>query len=111
DFIARVAAVKQRHLDEQPLQKARWEAHVAKCKANPDDDSCDHGRVRMRIPPAPLDDKRPKAPKGDVEWIPGYWSFDDALDDFAWIAGTYIVRAKPAAPEPVAKAPEPVAVP
>ena len=32
-------------------------------------------------------------PDGDVDWIPGYWGWDDDRNDFIWISGTW--RAVP----------------
>jgi len=54
-----------------------------------------------RVPPAPRQETVPRAPRGDVEWLPGYWKFEVEVDDFVWIGGTYVVRAPvPAATQP-----------
>ena len=59
-----------------------------------------------RVPPPPRVEAIPPAPRGEVEWLPGYWSFDASLNDFVWIGGTYVVRAR-VTQTPVAQAPPP----
>ncbi len=49
---------------------------------------------RGRVPPPLKTEAVPEAPDGNVEWLPGYWKFHAELDDFVWIGGTYVVRAK-----------------
>lgn len=47
------------------------------------------GLIVEQAPPEPIDELPPEEmPEGDnVEWIPGYWAFDEDLDDFIWISG------------------------
>lgn len=47
--------------------------------------------VLNREAPAPIEELPPEdKPEGDnVVWIPGYWAFDDELDDFIWISGLW----------------------
>lgn len=42
-------------------------------------------------PPAAIDELPPEIkPEGDdVEWIPGYWYWDDERDDYIWISGVW----------------------
>ncbi|MEZ6055805.1 MAG: hypothetical protein R3C01_03780 [Planctomycetaceae bacterium] len=42
-------------------------------------------------PPADVDELAPEQmPEGDnVQWIPGYWAFDDEANDFLWIGGLW----------------------
>ncbi len=42
-------------------------------------------------PPAPIEEVRPDLrPEGnDVQWISGYWAFDDEKKDFIWISGLW----------------------
>jgi hypothetical protein len=65
-----------------------------------------------RMPPPLKAELRPPSPGGDVDWIAGYWLWSEDLDDFVWIAGTYVVRAPPVvAVVPPAPAPAPIATP
>src|SRR4051812_35037140 len=47
------------------------------------------GPVVPHEPPPPVDEVPPdQKPEGeDVLWIPGYWSWDDAKEDFLWVSG------------------------
>jgi hypothetical protein len=42
-------------------------------------------------PPAPIEELPPdQKPAGDnVQWIPGYWAWDDDRNDFIWISGIW----------------------
>jgi WXXGXW repeat (2 copies) len=42
-------------------------------------------------PPKLIDELAPdQKPDGDnVQWIPGYWAWDDTTADFLWVSGTY----------------------
>ncbi len=53
------------------------------------------GLVAPRIPPALIEELPPALkPEGNnVEWVPGYWAWDDERDDFLWISGVW--RALP----------------
>jgi hypothetical protein len=44
-----------------------------------------------REPPEPIDEVPPGVmPEGDdVEWIPGYWGWDDERRDFIWVSGLW----------------------
>src|SRR5207248_1484844 len=45
--------------------------------------------VVPKEPPEPIDELPPdQKPEGDnVQWIPGYWAWDDQASDFLWISG------------------------
>jgi len=49
------------------------------------------------VPKAPPDDIQEippeQKPEGDVDWIPGYWAWDDDRADFIWLSGVW--RAVP----------------
>lgn len=116
DFARRVAAVEAHRKATQPEVNRRAaesdEQRRVRCEADPKRPECED-RVRGRIPPPPQAEVRPKRPTGDVDWVPGYWSWEDAIEDWSWIAGTYVVRAPPkvavvAPVEPPAAAPPPV---
>src|SRR2546428_243641 len=44
-------------------------------------------------PPVPVPEQPPELkPKGDnVQWIPGYWSWDPERKDFVWVSGFWRV--------------------
>ncbi len=45
-----------------------------------------------KAPPAPAGE-RPSDERPDIRaiWVPGYWAWDPARDDFAWVAGTWSI--------------------
>ncbi|MDR3619634.1 MAG: hypothetical protein P4L85_09805, partial [Paludisphaera borealis] len=49
------------------------------------------GLVIPKSPPAPVEemppDEKPSGP--NVQWMSGYWSWDDARNDFIWISGIW----------------------
>jgi hypothetical protein len=47
--------------------------------------------IVAKEPPKPIDELAPdQKPEGDnVQWIPGYWGWDDETTDFLWVSGTY----------------------
>ncbi len=49
------------------------------------------GVVVPKAPPGPVEEQPPdQKPQGrDVEWIPGYWAWDDERADFLWISGIW----------------------
>ncbi len=51
------------------------------------------GVLVPKIPPAPVEELPPdQKPAGDnVQWIPGYWHFDEERTDFIWISGFWRV--------------------
>ena len=53
------------------------------------------GPMIPRQPPAPVEELPPdQKPEGDnVQWIPGYWAWDDSRNDFLWVSGIW--RAVP----------------
>lgn len=55
----------------------------------------DPGYVISKAPPEAIDELPPEQrPDGaNVDWIPGYWAWDDERGDFLWISGVW--RALP----------------
>lgn len=53
------------------------------------------GILVPKAPPDPIEELPPdQKPEGEnVDWIPGYWAWDEERDDFLWISGTW--RALP----------------
>ena len=49
------------------------------------------GAVIPRRPPDPIEELPPdQKPEGaNVQWIPGYWAWDDARRDYLWISGVW----------------------
>ena len=50
------------------------------------------GVVVPKPPPSTRIEEQPPAQKpqgGDVEWIPGYWAWDDERNDYLWISGIW----------------------
>lgn len=49
------------------------------------------GLVVPKAPPEPIEEMPPdQKPAGEnVEWISGYWSWDESRDDFVWISGVW----------------------
>src|SRR5580765_2073951 len=73
----------------EPL--ARGPIHEA--YATPVDGQPAPGRTIDREPPAPIEEvPADQKPAGDsVIWMPGYFAFDDAKDDFVWVSGFWRV--------------------
>lgn len=51
------------------------------------------GRIVKKAPPAPVEEMpAEQRPAGDdVQWIPGYWAWDEGRDDFIWVSGFWRV--------------------
>jgi hypothetical protein len=66
---------------------ARGPVHEA--YAEPVDYNPEPGPVAEKAPPAAIDEFPPdEKPEGnDVEWIPGYWSWDTEGKDYLWVSG------------------------
>jgi hypothetical protein len=59
--------------------------------AEPIDSVPQPGRVVPKQPPEPIEELPPdQKPAGDnVQWIPGYWAWDDERNDFIWVSGIW----------------------
>jgi len=62
---------------------------VHEAYAAPVDYQPEPGPVADKAPPAPIDELPPdEKPEGqDVEWIPGYWAWDNEAKDYLWVSG------------------------
>ena len=51
------------------------------------------GPVVPKAPPGPIEELPPdQRPEGDnVEWMPGYWQWDDERQDYLWVSGIWRV--------------------
>jgi len=48
------------------------------------------GIVAPKAPPALIEEVPPdQKPEGAVQWIPGYWAWDDERDAYIWVSGTW----------------------
>ena len=48
------------------------------------------GPVIPKAPPPAIEEIPPdQAPQGNMQWIPGYWSWDDERKDYIWISGIW----------------------
>ena len=59
--------------------------------AQPFDVKPEPGKLIPKEPPAPVPEEPPEQkPQADnVQWIPGYWAFDDERSDFLWVSGIW----------------------
>jgi hypothetical protein len=66
---------------------ARGPVHEA--YATPVDLQAGPGAVVGKQPPAPIEELPPdQRPAGDdVQWVPGYWMWDDERNDYIWVSG------------------------
>ena len=50
------------------------------------------GILAPKAPPALIEEIPPEQkPEGDVQWIPGYWAWDDERNDYIWVSGIWRV--------------------
>jgi hypothetical protein len=50
------------------------------------------GIVAPKAPPALIEEIPPEQkPEGDVQWIPGYWDWDDERNEYIWVSGIWRV--------------------
>lgn len=61
------------------------EAFAAAVVLNPEP-----GIVAAKALPALIEEIPPKQkPEGDVQWIPGYWAWDDEINEYIWVSGVW----------------------
>lgn len=73
----------------EPEVLARGPLHEA--FAQPPEGTPQAGPIVSRQPPNPVEELPPdqKPPGDNVQWIPGYWQWDDERADFIWVSGTW----------------------
>jgi hypothetical protein len=76
-------------LDNDVDVLARGPVHEA--FAEPVSTKCDQPEVIAKQPPAPIDEAPPQEmPDGEnVQWIPGYWAWQDNTNGFIWVTGCW----------------------
>src|SRR4051812_16386872 len=77
-----IAADEVEVLARGPVHEAYAEPSEREPKATP---------VIPKEPPKPIEEMPPdQKPEGDnVQWIPGYWAWDDGRNDYLWISGIW----------------------
>src|SRR5437764_1416829 len=88
-----IALLAASRADQPPAQPegvevlARGPVHEA--YAEPVNRDPKPGPVIAKQPPEPIEEVPPEEkPEGDsVQWIPGYWAWDDDQNDFLWVSG------------------------
>jgi len=50
--------------------------------------------VRIGPPPIPVYEQPPCPAEGYI-WTPGYWAYDDAIGDYYWVPGTWVLAPEP----------------
>lgn len=52
--------------------------------------------ISVGVPPPPLlVYDQPPLPGPDYIWTPGYWAWDDVVDDYYWVPGTWVLAPRP----------------
>ncbi|KPK24433.1 MAG: hypothetical protein AMK69_16125, partial [Nitrospira bacterium SG8_3] len=50
------------------------------------------GILAPKAPPALIEEVPPEQkPEGDVQWMPGYWAWDDERNEYIWVSGIWRV--------------------
>ena len=80
---------KQNQAQDGVEVQARGQVHEA--FASPTVERQKPGPIVRKKPPEPVNELPPdQKPEGDnVQWIPGYWMWDEDRNDFLWVSGTW----------------------
>ncbi|MGV3482997.1 MAG: hypothetical protein ACO1RT_01125, partial [Planctomycetaceae bacterium] len=86
DDVPGEAPLPDEELGEAMLRGPVHEAFAEQVSPNPQP-----GLIVDQTPPEPIEELPPEVrPEGErVEWIPGYWAWDDDRQDFIWISGLW----------------------
>ena len=78
-------------MDAEAQAEVQTRGIVHEAFAEPLASDLTEGLVISQSPPEPIDELPPEfMPEGDnVEWIPGYWGWDDDVEDFLWVSGLW----------------------
>src|SRR5580704_1273864 len=79
--------------DEQPGVDVQTRGPVHEAYAAPTSLQPVPGPIIPKQPPDPIEEMPPdEKPAGDnVEWLPGYWAWDDDRNDYLWVSGIWRV--------------------
>ena len=79
-----IAADEVEVLARGPVHEAYAEPHESQPKATP---------IIAKEPPKPVEELPPdQKPEGEnVQWLPGYWSYDEDRKDYLWVSGFWRV--------------------
>src|SRR2546423_15344455 len=71
-------------LTRGPIHEAYASAVTAEVKPGP---------IALKAPPEPIEELPPdQKPEGDnVQWISGYWAWDEERSDYLWVSGFWRV--------------------
>ena len=84
------AQISESNQDEEIQVLATGPIHEAFAEAVVADP--EPGLIVKMEPPIQIEEVPPdQKPEGDVQWIPGYWAWDDDKEDFIWISGIWRV--------------------
>src|SRR5579864_5223141 len=89
-LILAVAVVRAQQPPQHPEGvEVQTRGPIHEAFAEPVDSQPAPTHVINRQPPAPIEEQPPdQRPEGDrVQWIGGYWAWDDARNDFLWVSG------------------------
>ena len=51
--------------------------------------------INIEPPPLPVYEQ-PPIPAPGYLWVPGYWAWNEEIDDYYWVPGTWILPPEPA---------------
>ena len=79
--------------DQPPGVEIQARGPVHEAFAEPVSTQPEQGPIVAKEPPEPIDEVPPdQKPDGDnVQWIPGYWAWDDDTSDYLWVSGFWRV--------------------
>ncbi|MEI7683432.1 MAG: hypothetical protein WCL32_00285, partial [Planctomycetota bacterium] len=81
--------------DEPALPKPEFQVEtrgpIHEAFAQPNEGKVEMGVPIAKEPPPPLPERPPlqRPDNPNLEWIPGYWSWDAERNDFVWVTGTF----------------------
>ena len=74
--------------EQAPGVEVQTRGPVHEAYATPVEATPHPGPMISRQPPDPIEEQPPdQKPDGNVQWMPGYWAWDDGRNDFLWVSG------------------------
>ncbi|MFL5340149.1 MAG: hypothetical protein ACJ8F7_08350 [Gemmataceae bacterium] len=78
--------------DQPPGVEVQTRGPVHEAYATPAEAISQPGRTIDKQPPELIEEQPPdQKPEGDVQWMPGYWAWDDGRNDYLWVSGFWRV--------------------